>query len=125
MSDELTSALSALSLTPALITHAAVDSPAAWLEQLTKAAPADGFTATKTLVFKPKAKSKDPAQAPALVMIFAAEATETPSAALAKDLGHKEMRLASEDVLKEALGATKNDGELLSLSSLLLPFLLY
>ena len=66
-------------------------------------------------MFKPKtAKSATPTP----VLVLAAESTETPSAPLASHLGLKDMRLASEDTIKEVIpsAASKDD-----VSSLALP----
>jgi prolyl-tRNA synthetase len=55
---------------------------------------------TKQLLFKPKtAKSA----APTPVLVFAAESSETPSGPLGTHLKLKELRLASEDLIKEVI----------------------
>lgn len=44
------------------------------------------------------------------VVIIASEATPTPTAPLQKKLGIKEMRLASEDLIKDFFSCGKDDG---------------
>jgi hypothetical protein len=47
------------------------------------------------------------------IVVIAGESTETPSGALQKELDVKEMRLASEDLIKEFFNCGKDDGEAL------------
>ncbi|KDN40225.1 hypothetical protein RSAG8_08288, partial [Rhizoctonia solani AG-8 WAC10335] len=106
-SDELTVRLSALSLAPsALAAHPAVTNPAQWREAL-DAAPGvpDSFELCKTLVFKPKtAKSATPVP----VVVIAREETQTNSAALGKKFNLKDLRLATDDLLKEFFALNKD-----------------
>jgi prolyl-tRNA synthetase len=46
------------------------------------------------------------------IVVIAGESTETPSGALQKELDVKEMRLASEDLIKEFFSCGKDDGQL-------------
>jgi prolyl-tRNA synthetase len=101
---DLAALLAPLSLAPR--EHAAAASPAEWAAALESlGAP---HTPTKTLLFNPKAAGKT-ADAPPLVLLFAHADTQTPSGALAKHLGFKEMRLAAEDAMRAALNAGKDD----------------
>ena len=108
--DSVMSSLKTLSISTAnVITHAAASSPDTWKEALSAVNPATGsYHHTKTLVFKPKtAKSAKPLP----VVVVAKAETETNTAALGKEIGQKEMRLAAPELLTEFLGATKDDGE--------------
>ncbi|ODN75029.1 bifunctional glutamate/proline-tRNA ligase [Cryptococcus amylolentus CBS 6039] len=94
---------------PEVISHAPVKNASEWRAQLVIHDPSLANTLlTKTLLFKPKtAKSAVPTP----VLVLASEATETPSGALGKVLDLKELRLASEDLIKEVLpsAASKDD----------------
>ncbi|WWD16234.1 proline-tRNA ligase [Kwoniella shandongensis] len=98
-----------------VISHAPVKGSAEWKAELSISSPTLSETLlTKTLLFKPKtAKSATPTP----VMVFAQDTTETPSAAIGKLLELKELRLASEDLIKEVLpsAATKDDVSALAL----------
>ncbi|CAE6416686.1 unnamed protein product [Rhizoctonia solani] len=106
-SDELTARLSALSLAPsALAAHPAVTNPAEWKEALGSApgVPAS-FELCKTLVFKPKtAKSTTPVP----VVVIARDETQTSSSALGKKFNLKDLRLATDDLLKEFFALDKD-----------------
>jgi hypothetical protein len=67
------------------------------------------YKLTKTLVFKPKtAKSAVPIP----LVLIAAEDTDTKATnVLGKQLNLKELRLASDDLIKEIFGAEKNTGK--------------
>jgi len=102
--------LSAAAITPAaIVSHAAATSPQAWSEALQSpnanpSVPAQ-YSLTKVLVFKPKTAKN---AVPVPVVIVAADKTEVNSGALAKKLNLKEMRLASEDLLKEFFALDKD-----------------
>ncbi|KAL7424289.1 hypothetical protein Q5752_001879 [Cryptotrichosporon argae] len=104
-----------LSLTPEVLAHAAVKGGAEWKAELDKAGKAD-VALTKTLLFKPKtAKSATPTP----VLVVARDDTATSSGAIAKLLDFKELRLASEDLIKEVIPSTasKDDVSALPLPS--------
>ncbi|WVR05466.1 proline-tRNA ligase [Kwoniella sp. DSM 27419] len=98
-----------------VISHSAVKGSAEWAAALAIAQPTAAQTSlTKTLLFKPKtAKTATPTP----VMILAKDSTETPSAAIGKLLELKELRLASEDLIKEVVpsSASKDDISALAL----------
>lgn len=102
------SRLSRVSITPhSIVSHAASDSPAAWRSSLSSANPSapQSYELIKTLVFKPKtAKNATPVP----VVVVSREATDMNSAALGKKLKLKELRLASEDLLKEFFALDKD-----------------
>lgn len=85
--------------------------PSTWKSAL-EAAPSSAATVpseykfTKTLVFKPKtAKSA----APTPLILIASEETDTKATnALGKQVGLKELRIASDDLIKEFFGVDKN-----------------
>ncbi|KAF8908658.1 prolyl-tRNA synthetase [Gymnopilus junonius] len=115
MAASLADTLAALSIKPsAAITHAETTSPATWKEALigSGSAPAS-FELIKTLVYKPKtAKSATPVP----VIVIAREETETNSAAIGKKLNLKDLRLASEDLLKEFFSLDKDSLSPLSIN---------
>ncbi|QRW23387.1 prolyl-tRNA synthetase [Rhizoctonia solani] len=105
--DELTARLSALSLAPsALAAHPAVSNPGQWKEALGLAPGVpSSFELCKTLVFKPKtAKSATPVP----VVAIARDETETSSGALAKKFNLKDLRLATDDLLKDFFALDKD-----------------
>ncbi|KZT28114.1 prolyl-tRNA synthetase [Neolentinus lepideus HHB14362 ss-1] len=105
--DSVTQSFSALSIKPvASVTHNETGSPVEWKEALKANSTAPGqFELIKTLVFKPKtAKNATPVP----LVVIAREETETSSGALGKKLSLKELRLASEDLLKEFFNLDKN-----------------
>ncbi len=108
--ESITESLSKLSITPsATVSHGATNSPASWREALegSSSAPKD-FELIKTLVYKPKtAKTATPVP----VLVIARESTDVPSGVLGKTLNLKELRLASEDLLKEFFALDKNSCE--------------
>jgi prolyl-tRNA synthetase len=105
--DSITQSLAVLSISPVgTVLHNATNSPAAWREALnaTPSAP-KSFELIKTVVYKPKtAKSAIPVP----VVVIARDETETNSGALGKKLNLKELRLASEDLLKEFFSLDKD-----------------
>ena len=108
--DAVTASLAKLSLTPAAtVAHASATSPATWREALEAHADAPkGFELVKTLVYKPKtAKTATPVP----VLVIARESTDVPSGVLGKVINQKELRLASEDLLKEFFALDKNSRE--------------
>ncbi|KAI0765273.1 prolyl-tRNA synthetase [Fomes fomentarius] len=114
--ESITESLSKLSITPsATVSHGATNSPASWREALegSSSAPKD-FELIKTLVYKPKtAKTATPVP----VLVIARESTDVPSGVLGKTLNLKELRLASEDLLKEFFALDKNSLSPLAISS--------
>ena len=108
--DSVTAALAQLSIAPAAtVAHAPTNSPASWRAALEASADAPkGFELVKTLVYKPKtAKTATPVP----VLLVARETSDVPSGALGKVLNLKELRLASEDLLKEFFNLDKNSRE--------------
>jgi prolyl-tRNA synthetase len=105
--DEILQKLDGLAIKPtATVSHAETTSPATWKDALiaSGSAPAS-FELVKTLVYKPKtAKTATPVP----VVVIAREETETNSAAIGKKLNLKELRLASEDLLKEFFSLNKD-----------------
>lgn len=99
-------ALASISLNPhSIVSHAPSDSPVTWRAALQVVSPVENFQLLKTLVFKPKT-AKSAVTVP--VVVLATEQTEMSSSALAKKLNHKEMRLASDDLLKEFFDLDKD-----------------
>ncbi|PPQ69797.1 hypothetical protein CVT24_003073 [Panaeolus cyanescens] len=105
--NELVQKLESLSIKPSVsLKHAETTSPASWKEAIiaSGSAPAE-FELIKTLVYKPKtAKTATPVP----VVVIARDATETNSGAIGKKLNLKELRLASEDLLKEFFSLNKD-----------------
>lgn len=106
--EDLTARLQAASIAPLTLKHDAADSPAAWKDALksTPGAPA-AYELTKVLVYKPKTAKT---AVPVPVVAIAGESTELNSSSLGKKLNLKELRLASEDLLKEFFSTDKNSG---------------
>jgi prolyl-tRNA synthetase len=105
--DDLTARLAALSLAPAAkCAHPAVANPAEWKDALGQAPDVPpAYELCKTLVFKPKtAKSA----APVPVVVIARDETETSSGALGKKLNLKDLRLATDDLLKDFFALDKH-----------------
>jgi prolyl-tRNA synthetase len=105
--ESVTQSLSNISIKPSGgVSHNETTSPATWREALhgTSSAP-KSFELIKTLVFKPKT-AKTATVVP--VVVVARDETETNSGALGKKLNLKELRLASEDILKEFFSLDKN-----------------
>jgi prolyl-tRNA synthetase len=97
------------------LSHVAVTTdPSSWKSAL-QGAPSSAATVpseyklTKTLVFKPKtAKSA----APIPLILIASEETDTKATnALGKHIGLKELRIASDDLIKEFFGVDKSSRE--------------
>ncbi|KAI6139615.1 hypothetical protein EDD17DRAFT_1782533 [Pisolithus thermaeus] len=113
--ETITASLANLSITPAAtVIHAETNSPATWqaaLQSVTSVPPS--FELIKTLVYKPKTAKT---AVPVPVVVIARDDTETSSSALAKKLGLKELRLASEDLLDEFFKLDKNSLSLLVLN---------
>lgn len=107
MAAEIAHQLAALAIAPtATLTHAETTSPATWKDTLiaSGSAPAS-FEIIKTLIYKPKT-AKTATTIP--VVVIAREETETNSGAIGKALNLKELRLASDDLLKEFFALDKN-----------------
>jgi prolyl-tRNA synthetase len=105
----ITQTLAALSIKPAeSVEHNETDSPASWRVALT-ANPLSpkSFELVKMLVFKTKA-AKNATATSLPVVVIARDETETSSASLAKKLDLKDMRLASEDLLKDLFSLDKH-----------------
>lgn len=106
MTESLLQSLSTLALSPESASHPSPSADKPWSALLP-----DGVHATKTLLFKPKA-SKTAQVKP--VCVVALDSTDVGTAnALAKQLGIKEMRAATDDVWKEWFGTEKEAGEYL------------
>ncbi|KAI0944886.1 hypothetical protein AcW1_001710 [Taiwanofungus camphoratus] len=105
--DSITQSLAGLSIRPvSVLSHSRTNSPATWREAL-EASPSapKSFELIKTLVYKPKtAKTATPVP----VVVVAREGTDVISGTLGKKLGLKELRLGSEDLLKEFFSLDKN-----------------
>ena len=99
--------LKSLSIEPtAAIAHAETGSTATWKEALIASGSAPkSFEIIKTLVYKPKtAKTATPVP----VVVIARDETDTNSTAIGKKLNLKELRLASEDLLRDFFSLDKN-----------------
>ena len=103
--DSVTQALSALSLKPSTVDHAATDSPAAWKAALATTSAPESYQLLKTLVYKPKTAKT---AVPIPVVVIAPETSNPNSGAIGKKLNLKELRLASEDLLKEFFSLDKD-----------------
>jgi hypothetical protein len=103
----ITQSLAAMSIKPsACVSHGDTSSPATWRDAL-KGAPSspESFELIKTIVFKPKtAKTATPVP----VVVIARDETQTNSGALGTKLNLKDLRLASEDLLKEFFSLDKD-----------------
>ncbi|KAG6331357.1 hypothetical protein ID866_7731 [Astraeus odoratus] len=113
--ESITASLANLSITPAATAmHAQTNSPASWQDALQSTASVPpSFELIKTLVYKPKTAKT---AVPVPVVVIARDDTETSSSALAKKLGLKELRLASEDLLDEFFKLDKNSLSFLALN---------
>ncbi|KAL1943826.1 hypothetical protein VTO73DRAFT_3644 [Trametes versicolor] len=114
--DAVAQALSKLSISPAAtVSHAPTNSPKTWREALEASSSAPKpFELTKTLVYKPKtAKTATPVP----VFLITRETSDVPSGALGKVLNLKDLRLASEDLLKEFFALDKNSLSPLAINS--------
>ncbi|KIM85742.1 hypothetical protein PILCRDRAFT_65955 [Piloderma croceum F 1598] len=116
----ITQSLSGLSIkSSGNVSHCETTSPATWREALNSTASAQkSFELIKTLVFKPKT-AKTATVVP--VVVIARDETETSSGALGKKLNLKELRLASEDLLKEFFSLDKNSLSPLALNKATFP----
>ena len=106
--DRTSEVLSKISIVPhSVVSHAASNSPATWRSALANSNPStpESYELTKTLVFKPKTAKN---AIPVPVVVVLREETEMNSAALAKNLKLKELRLASEDLLQEFFALDKD-----------------
>ncbi|KAJ3760208.1 hypothetical protein EV360DRAFT_81404 [Lentinula raphanica] len=104
--DSVTKSLTSLSLNSTLVNHSSTNSPAAWRDALTASSDSpSSFELIKTLVYKPKtAKTATPVP----VVVIAHESASVNSGAIGKKLNLKELRLASEDLLKEFFSLDKD-----------------
>ncbi|KAF9050963.1 prolyl-tRNA synthetase [Hymenopellis radicata] len=112
--ESVTQALSALSLKPSTVEHAATDSPAAWRAALATASAPEPYQLIKTLVYKPKTAKT---AVPVPVVVIAPESVNPNSGAIGKKLNLKELRLASEDLLKEFFSLDKDSLSPLALNA--------
>ncbi|KAJ2793195.1 hypothetical protein H4R20_006612, partial [Coemansia guatemalensis] len=103
--DALISKLSALGFNNVPVEHAAVENVEQWKEALgnVNGLPGD-YVLTKTLIYKPKQPKSDPF---APVVVVAKDDTVFNSKALGTALKFKDMRFASEDVLKDTFQTIK------------------
>ncbi|KAJ3726308.1 hypothetical protein C8R42DRAFT_574634 [Lentinula raphanica] len=104
--DSVTKSLTSLSLNSTLVNHSSTNSPATWRDALTASSDSpSSFELIKTLVYKPKtAKTATPVP----VVVIARESASVNSGAIGKKLNLKELRLASEDLLKEFFSLDKD-----------------
>ncbi|KAF8920030.1 hypothetical protein CPB85DRAFT_1429496 [Mucidula mucida] len=112
--ESVTKALSALSLKPSTVEHAATDSPAAWRAALATASAPEPYQLIKTLVYKPKTAKT---AVPVPVVVIAPDSVNPNSGAIGKKLNLKELRLASEDLLKEFFSLDKDSLSPLALNA--------
>ncbi|KAG8764668.1 hypothetical protein FRC15_007483 [Serendipita sp. 397] len=124
--ENILTALAACKIEPkGSLSHAATTTdPASWKAAL-EGAPSSNATVpgayklTKTLVFKPKTAKN---AAPTPVIVIAAQDTDTRATnALGKQIGQKEMRLATDDLINEFFGVEKSAVSALSINAELLP----
>ncbi|WWC89706.1 proline-tRNA ligase [Kwoniella dendrophila CBS 6074] len=99
-----------------IINHSAVKNGQEWSAELSISSPGlNSISITKTLLFKPKtAKTATPTP----VLVLAKESTETSSGLIGKYLELKELRLASEDLIKSVFPEIKNSKDDISVLSL-------
>jgi hypothetical protein len=106
------------------LSHASVTTdPSSWKSALQEAPSSSAtvpseYKLTKTLVFKPKtAKSA----APTPLILIASEETDTKATnALGKQIALKELRIASDDLIKEFFGVDKSSRECIHLDHIAL-----
>ncbi|KAJ2005211.1 hypothetical protein GGI04_002328 [Coemansia thaxteri] len=107
MSDitSLVSRLATLGFADSPVEHAPVDTVEQWAEALSSTAglPAK-FTLTKTLIFKPKQPKSEP-MAP--VVVIAKHDSPTNSKSIGNELKLKDLRFASDDVLRDVFQTAK------------------
>ncbi|KAJ1743813.1 hypothetical protein LPJ68_000620 [Coemansia sp. RSA 1086] len=96
--DALVTRLNALGIRTAPVEHAPVENNEQWAEALKTAELPSKHVLTKTLVFKPKQPKADPI---APIMVVIKETTAASSKAIGAELKFKDLRLASEDVLRD------------------------
>ena len=122
--NDIVQKLKSLSIEPtATIAHSETSSTATWKEALiaSRSAP-KSFEIIKTLVYKPKtAKTATPVP----VVVIARDETDTNSTAIGKKLNLKELRLASEDLLRDFFSLDKNSCTLLLFFSTTIWLLIY
>ncbi|KAJ3877471.1 hypothetical protein F5051DRAFT_408391 [Lentinula edodes] len=112
--DSVTKSLTSLSLNPTSVNHSSTNSPAAWRDALTANPEVPtSFELIKTLVYKPKTAK---ASTPVPVVVIARESVSVNSGAIGKRLNLKDLRLASEDLLKEFFSLDKDSLSPLALS---------
>lgn len=95
-------------MTQHFVSHAPTTNAASWKDALASSAtPSEGYTLTKTLVFKPKVAKTETA---VLIVVVALDDTSTSAGQVAKAAGVKEARFATADAVQEALGVTVDEG---------------
>ncbi|KAG1381067.1 hypothetical protein G6F61_003493 [Rhizopus arrhizus] len=110
--DAVLETLSKLSISVSPITHEPVLDTKAWAEQLTNVSIS--HQTTKTLIFKPKTAKTAPVTP---VFVIALDSTETNATALGKKLSLKDLRFASEDLLKDTFNTKKGSVSPFALSN--------
>ncbi|KAJ9093920.1 hypothetical protein QFC19_008153 [Naganishia cerealis] len=113
---DITSRLAGLSFqSDKIVEHAAAKTAQEWRDALAGKSQGD-LVLTKTLLFKPKTAKT---AVPTPVLVIAKEDTETSAAAIGKLLNLKELRVASEDLMKDVMPGVENkdDRDLISLST--------
>lgn len=110
--DSVTKSLTSLSLNPTSVHHSSTNSLTAWRDALTANPEVPtSFELIKTLVYKPKTSKT---ATPVPVVVIAHESASVNSGAIGKKLNLKDLRLASEDLLKEFFSLDK-DSRMLNL----------
>ena len=104
--ETLLPALEALSINFSKESHQEVDSFNAWVDTIKSIDPSAGIT--KTLVLNP---SKGPNKNP--IMTIALEDSKFSVSTLAKFLGNKDARMATDDLVKSTFGTDKINGFLI------------
>lgn len=110
--DAVLETLSKLSISVSPITHEPVLDTKAWAEQLANVSIS--HQTTKTLIFKPKTAKTAPVTP---VFVIALDSTETNATALGKKLSLKDLRFASEDLLKDTFNTKKGSVSPFALSN--------
>ncbi|KAJ3929580.1 MAG: hypothetical protein NXY57DRAFT_899839 [Lentinula lateritia] len=104
--DSVTKSLTSLSLNPTSVHHSSTNSLTAWRDALTANPEVPtSFELIKTLVYKPKTSKT---ATPVPVVVIAHESASVNSGAIGKKLNLKDLRLASEDLLKEFFSLDKD-----------------
>lgn len=112
-SDAVLEILSKLSINVDPISHDPVLDTKTWAEKLSNLQTPQ-YQTTKTLIFKPKTAKTAPVTP---VFVIALDSTETNATALGKKLSLKDLRFASEDLLKDTFKTQKGSVSPFALSN--------